>query len=125
MTPPGELGLARSEAEDDDEGMFEAANLRSDRTGLPLVVFISQRGGARHDVGVKVARGPRADPAQMVTVTVRPAPRTIPDGALPAEEFELLRRWITPNRDDLADYRTGDIPCTEDVLAALKPLPPR
>ena len=32
------------------QALFDMANLRPDRTGLPFVVFISQRGGARHDV---------------------------------------------------------------------------
>jgi hypothetical protein len=31
------------------------ANLRPERTGLPFVVFISQKAGARHDVRVKAA----------------------------------------------------------------------
>jgi hypothetical protein len=37
------------------QALFEMANLRPERTGLPFVVFISQRGGARHDVRVKLA----------------------------------------------------------------------
>src|SRR5436305_14358246 len=52
-------GMARRELSSDPgnarvkpqgQGGFEMANLRPDRTGLPFVVFISQRGGARHDL---------------------------------------------------------------------------
>lgn len=121
MTPPDQPGLVETDAAG-DEGMFEMANLRPERTGLPFVVFISQQGGARHDVRVKISRGPRADPARMITVTVRPEPRVIPPGALSAEEFALLRRWIELNRQVLIDYWTGDIAYTEDALAALRPL---
>jgi hypothetical protein len=38
------------------QASFEMANLRPERTGLPFVVFISQRGGARRDVRIKLAR---------------------------------------------------------------------
>jgi hypothetical protein len=123
MTPPDLPGSTAYEARRDDDEGFEMANLRPERTGLPFVVFISQQGGARHDVRVKVARGHRADPAQMVSVAVRPEPRVIPPGALSAEEFALVSRWIADNRQVLIDYWTGDIPYTEDALAALRPLP--
>src|SRR5437016_1072528 len=53
------------------------ANLRPERTGLPFVVFISQKGGARHDVRVKVAPGAKARPSEMVTVEVRPSVRVL------------------------------------------------
>ena len=53
------------------------ANLRPERTGLPFVVFISQKGGARHDVRIKLARAAKVRPAEMLTVAVRPAPRLI------------------------------------------------
>ena len=51
--------------EDAAEGqaLFEMANLRPERTGLPFVVFISQKGGARHDVRVTVARGAKVRPS--------------------------------------------------------------
>lgn len=38
-------------------------NLRPEETGLPVIVWISMRGDARHDVRVKVARGPRVLPS--------------------------------------------------------------
>jgi hypothetical protein len=50
---------------------FEMANLRPERTGLPLIVFISQKGGARHHVRIKVARDARVRPSEMVTVAIR------------------------------------------------------
>jgi hypothetical protein len=106
----------------DDEDLFEMANLRPERTGLPFVVFISQRGGARHDVRVKVATGPRPDPASMVTVALRPEPRVIPPGELAAEDFRRLSAWIALNQQALVDYWNGDIAYTEDVFAVLRKL---
>ena len=103
------------------QALFEMANLRPERTGLPFVVFISQRGGARHDVRVKVARSARVRPSEMITVTVRPQPRIV-RGKLSAYEFDQLRRWIELNRAVLIDYWEGAIAYTEDALAAITPI---
>src|SRR6266446_8655110 len=81
----------QSEAE--GQALFEMANLRPERTGLPFVVFISQKGGARHDVRVKVARATRVRPSEMVTVAVRPSIRVI-KGELSAHDLDQLIQWI-------------------------------
>jgi hypothetical protein len=103
------------------QALFEMANIRPERTGLPFVVFISQKGGARHDVRVKVARSARVRPSEMITVAVRPQPRIV-RGKLSAYEFDLLRQWIDLNRDVLIDYWDGTIAYTEDALAAITPI---
>ncbi len=103
------------------QALFEMANLRPERTGLPFVVFISQRGGARHDVRVKLARAAKARSSEMITVAVQPTPRIL-RGKLTAREFDLVRRWIALNEDVLVDYWNGMIGYTEDALSALRPL---
>jgi hypothetical protein len=103
------------------QATFDMANLRPDRTGLPFVVFISQKGGARHDVRIKLARVAKVRPSEMLTVAVRPVPRLI-RGTMNREEFDLVKRWIELNRNVLIDYWNGDIEYTEDVLAAITPL---
>ena len=112
---------ARVEAQDEGQALFEMANLRPERTGLPFVVFISQKGGARHDVRVKVARAAKVRPSEMVTVALRPAVRVV-RGSLDPRDLELLARWIDLNRDVLIDYWNGVIEYTEDAMNALKPL---
>jgi hypothetical protein len=107
--------------ETEGQATFDMANLRPERTGLPFVVFISQRGGARHDVRIKLARSARVRPSEMLTVALRPRPRLI-RGEMNASEFDLLRRWIELNRDVLIGYWNGDIEYTEDALAAIKPI---
>jgi hypothetical protein len=97
------------------------ANLRPDRTGLPFVVFISQKGGARHDVRIKLARTAKVRASEMITVAVRPAPRLI-RGKMNRSEFELISSWIELNRSVLVDYWNGDIEYTEDALNALHPV---
>ncbi len=117
-------GAGASEASDAAAGQatFEMANLRPERTGLPFVVFISQRGGARHDVRIKLARSPRVRPSEMITVALRPAPRVV-RGRLDAGEFALVRKWLDLNAEVLIDYWNGDIAYTEDAITALRKLP--
>src|SRR5437667_1791112 len=92
-----------AEGEARGQALFEMANLRSERSGLPFVVFISQKGGSRHDVRVKVAHGPKVRPSEMVTVAVRPSVRVV-RGMLDPLDLDLLTRWIELNRDVLIDY---------------------
>jgi hypothetical protein len=97
------------------------ANLRPERTGLPFVVFISQRGGARHDVRVKVAPGAKVRPSEMITVAIRPSVRVV-RGSLDPHDLALLTRWIDRNRDTLIKYWDGDIEYSEDAIAAIVPV---
>jgi hypothetical protein len=97
------------------------ANLRPERTGLPFVVFISQKGDARHDVRVKVAPGAKIRPSEMVTVAIRPSVRVV-RGALDPRDLALLTRWIDLNRNTLIEYWNGDIEYTEDAIAAIIPV---
>src|SRR5260370_19632119 len=89
----------------DAEGQadFETANLRPERTGLPFIVFISQKGGARHDVRIKVARAPRVRSSEMITVAIRPSVRVV-RGALDPRDLDLLTQWVDLNRNTLIDY---------------------
>src|SRR5215475_9009587 len=102
----GEVGsagpdLTQSGAE--GQALFEMANLRPERTGLPFIVFISQKGGARHDVRVKVARAAKVRPSEMTTVALRPSVRVV-RGALDPRDLALLMRWIELNKDVLIAY---------------------
>jgi hypothetical protein len=103
------------------QATYEMANLRPERTGLPFVVFISQRGGARHDIRVKVARTPTVRPSEMITVALRPSVRVI-RGRLDPHDLSLLRQWIDLNQQILIDYWNGVIGYTEDALNALRPI---
>lgn len=104
----------------ESDAPFDMANLFPKHTGLPFVVWISTRGGAQHDVRVKVSGNAKAVPGQMASVAIRPSVH-LTDGILPPRELELLTRWIEANREPLIQYWEGDID-TVDVLAALRPI---
>jgi hypothetical protein len=107
MTPPDQPGLVESDAAD-DEGMFEMANLYPRTTGLPMTVWVSPRGNARHDARVKVSRGAgdRMVLEDAAVVGIRPVPSVI-EGELGAAEFAAVARWIELNREVLLDYWNG------------------
>jgi hypothetical protein len=104
------------------QASFDISNLRPERTGLPFVAFVSQKGGARHDVRIKLARAPRVRASEMITVAVRPVPRVI-RGSISGREFDLVRKWVELNSDVLVRYWNGAIEYTEDMMELLKPLP--
>jgi hypothetical protein len=104
-------------AQVEDEDFYLMANLFPKHTGLPFVVWISERGGARHDIRVKVASGPKAIPP-MISVGIRPDVHVI-EGKMNASDLALLRTWIEANRQTLIDYWEGQID-TVDAMARLR-----
>jgi hypothetical protein len=104
----------------ESDAFFEMANLFSKHTGLPFVVWISYRGGAQHDVRVKVSPGPKALPSEMVSVAIRPNVRVV-EGQMTGADLAALTKWIELNRDVLVQYWEGEID-TKDALDAIKPL---
>jgi hypothetical protein len=99
------------------------ANLYPDTTGLPMTVWVSPRGKARHDVRVKlnVTHSNKISIADTAVVGMLPTPHVIA-GQLSAANTQAVFRWGALNTDahDLLGgaYRYG----ADDH--ALKPLPP-
>lgn len=105
-----------------EDDLFEMANLRPETTGLPFVVWISPGLNSKHDIRVKISRGPRPGP-DMTSVAVRPHVRVTDGAPLAADELALLRSWIALNLDVLTDFWDGRIEYAEDAIARLRRLP--
>lgn len=103
-----------------DEDFFLMANLSPRVTGLPMVVWVSQRGGARHDARVKVSleHGHRMRADRTCSVSVRPTVDIVAGPALPSEDLALVRTWIERNRQVLLDYWEERI-ATDELLERL------
>src|SRR5205085_10388089 len=93
--------------EPESDELFEMANLYPRTTGLPMTVWVSPRGNARHDVRVKVNRGQGDQRPFDITaaVAVRPSPHLIA-GRLPGENgrpvfhgTQLNRLGLSPSGD--------------------------
>jgi hypothetical protein len=120
MTMPDDLKTEpRSVAED---ALYEMANLYPAETGLPMTVWVSPRGNARHDARIKVnrAHGNRMTVENIAVVAVRPSPRIIA-GQLSPEDRTAVFRWVTLNSAALIAYWDGDIG-TIQLAQALVPL---
>jgi hypothetical protein len=109
-------------AEEADE-LFEMANLFPGTTGLPMTVWVSPRGNARHGVRVKVntTHGNQMSIANTAVVSIRAAPR-VTAGRLSAEDERVVFQWVSLNTPALIAYWEGQID-TIQLGQLLKPLP--
>jgi hypothetical protein len=99
--------------DDPADALFEMANLFPRTTGLPLTVWVSPRGGARHDARVKVSLAPgRMDVTNTAVVAIRPEPHLVA-GDLAAADFAAVARWITLNRAVLIEFWDEQIDSAE------------
>ena len=116
------LGSAGSMSE--AEAPYEMVNLAPRMTGLPMTVWASPRGQARHDVRIKVnpTHGRQMIIRDAVSVAVRPAARVVA-GALSPADRQAVFQWITLNEDALVAYWEFRID-TDEFLQRLKPLSP-
>jgi hypothetical protein len=117
-------GIYKQPGETRIEDLFEIANLYPDTTGLPMTVWISPRGNARHNVRVKVniTHGNQMSIASIAVVGGRLTPRVI-SGQLSPGDAQTVFRWIALNTDALVAYWEGRID-TARAIQALKPLAP-
>ena len=108
----------------ESEAPYEMVNLVPRMTGLPMTVWASPRGQARHDVRIKVnpTHGRQMVIRDAVSVAIRPVARVIA-GALPPADRQVVLRWIALNEEALVDYWEFRID-TDEFLRRLKPLSP-
>lgn len=109
------------EAHEENEG-FDLANIPPRVSGLPMVVWLSDGTGVRHDLRVKVSQehGPRIRTRDWAVVSVNPEPHLL-HGDLSSRDFDSVVRWIRLNEAVIVDFREGRL-FTDELLARLQPL---
>jgi hypothetical protein len=109
----------------DADELFELANLFPRTTGLPMTIWVSPRGNARHDVRVKVntTHGDQMIIANTAVVGVRPAPHII-TGPLAPDDQRAVFEWVSLNIAALIEYWDGRID-TIELGQLLKRVPSR
>jgi hypothetical protein len=114
------IGTIPPANEADDDSLFDMANLFPTTTGLPMTVWVSPRGGARHDVRVKVnmTHGNQMSASNTAVVGVRPTPRLI-EGRLDQQDQRAVFAWVAQNVDALVAYWEGGID-TAQLVQVLK-----
>ena len=85
-------------------------------TGLPMAVWISPRGNARHDVRIKVnmSHGSQTSIDNTAVVAVQPRPRVIV-GHLSSADQRAVVDWIKLNCDAIISYWDEQIDTGEFV----------
>ena len=98
----------------DADELFEVANLFPRTTGLPMTVWVSPRGNARHDVRVKVnmTHGDQMNIANTAIIGVRPNPYLIA-GHLSPDDQRAVFEWVSLNTDAIVDDWDGRIDTIE------------
>jgi len=99
------------------------ANLFPRTTGLPMTVWVSPRGNARHNVRVKVnmTHGDQMNKANPAVVGVRPNPHVIA-GHLSPDDQRMVFEWVSSNTTAIVEYGDGRID-TIELGQLLKRLP--
>lgn len=102
---------------------YKFASLFPRDTGLPMTVWVSPRGRARHDARVKVCltHGDRMDATNLAAVAIRPVPRIV-SGQLMTRDFALVSSWIALNEATLIGYWDGTL-STIELAGRLRRLP--
>lgn len=110
-------------ADTEEDARFLMANLYPQETGLPRVIYISEKGRARHDARVKVsgAPGERMRLHDMATMSVRPTPRLL-HGKLLRDEERVIAEWISRNEAVLVAYWNEEL-STSEALSRLQHAP--
>ncbi len=105
------------------EVIFEMTNLSPRMTGLPMSVWVSPCGNARHDVRIKVnmTHGRQMNIDDTAIVAVRPSPRVVA-GHLTTDDRRVVAEWTAINADAIIDYWDEKLD-TDQFLGRLKRLP--
>jgi hypothetical protein len=103
---------------------YAMTNLFPRTTGLPLTVWVSPRGLARHAARIKVSlTHGKMDIENVAVVAIRPTPRLV-TGKLATSDLGAIARWITLNETALLDFWNETIDSIE-LGAKLKRLEQR
>jgi len=107
----------------DTEDIFHMTNLSPRMTDLPMSVWVSPRGNARHDIGIKVnmTRGRQMSIDNTAVVALRPVPRVVA-GRLGPDDRRLVYEWAGLNYEAILAYWDEEID-TGELLDRLMPVP--
>lgn len=106
---------------------FSMANAVSEDTGLPMVIYISQK-NALHGPHIKVSKtyGDKSLSGDWFSMTIGTSPKIIDKvdtGKITARDINLLIDFIQLNQDLLLQYWEQALPLsTKKMLISLRPL---
>lgn len=98
-----------------EEKMCEMANLRQQSTGLPMIIYVSEKVTMRHGPRIKVQsnHATNLQKENLVTVTISDSPELF--GNLDNKDFNLVKKFIALNKDILIQYWETEIDTSEFI----------
>lgn len=102
---------------------FEMANLRQKTTGLPMVIWLSEKGHTQHGPRIKASKNhsDKMDIHDAVSVSITSPPDIVAGTGLNPKDFEAVSRYIELNKKVLLQYWNYEID-TAELIGSLKSL---
>ena len=103
-----ERDTVKRQPDETEDELYEMADLYPRDTGLPMTIWVSPKGGARHDVRIKVCttHADRMGILNNAVVGVRPQPQLL-EGKRAPQDCERVAKWIGLNANILSGYWEG------------------
>ncbi len=103
--------------QNEKEDLFLMANFREKSTGLPMVIWVSERGNAKHAPRIKVStNNDKMIEGQTVSVSITEPAEIMAGVGLRSKDLQLVIKFIELNRSLLLDYWDSKIDTTDLVL---------
>lgn len=101
----------------------EMSNLRPEKTGLPVVVWVSVGSHTKHGPRIKIQTkiGNKINPSELIPITIEDEPKNIENYKIDKKLFDDIKKWIKKNREVLMKYWKFEI-YTDEMLKKIKKL---
>lgn len=112
--------MTKSTQISNEDLMFLMTNLRPKRTGLPMIIWISEddETGQVCNIKVQMVHGNKSDAFNWVLVTVSNEPKIIGEITLSDKDFAAVKKYILLNQEAIMKYWNHET-CTSELLDAL------
>ena len=107
--------------EEDKNLLFELANLRTKITGLPILIWVSEKKG-KHEARIKVANNSEKWTDDTFSLSISDEPKVIAgECKLPTKDLEKVKCFVKKHKKTLLDYWEREI-STDEMLENIKKL---
>ena len=116
--------MKATKAKTEELDLYLMANIRPESSGLPMIIWVSEHGNARHGPRIKVSlqHGTKLDPYRTASVSIEDVPELVA-GNLSPPDLRAVQEYVRLNRATLLAYWTGEID-TVKLASRLKALSP-
>jgi hypothetical protein len=116
------VAIFKKVAMDEEEDFFLMANLRQKTTGLPMVIWVSEHGDAKHGARIKVSthHSEKINIHETVSISIAESPEIVAGQGLNNRDLQLVAEFIGLNKPLLLDYWNSEIDTSELITGLVK-----